>query len=119
MSLKIAICMALAIPALAAPHKLGHGKGHGKAIKRVHLGPRPFWLIDQMEDSPLKTKLESCSEMEMKPSAWSISHRGGGTLQFPEETYDSIMAGTRMGAGIQECDVSPIQTSPFCIRENR
>ncbi|KAK0627922.1 PLC-like phosphodiesterase [Immersiella caudata] len=58
-----------------------------------------------MEDSPLKKKLESCAEMEMKPTAWSISHRGGGTLQFPEETYESIMAGTRMGAGIQECDV--------------
>ncbi|KAK0645396.1 PLC-like phosphodiesterase [Cercophora newfieldiana] len=58
-----------------------------------------------MEDGPLKKKLQSCSEMEMKPTAWSISHRGGGTLQFPEETYENIMAGTRMGAGIQECDV--------------
>jgi hypothetical protein len=101
MSSKFAVCMcmALAIPALAAPWPKGPGHGHGKglghsgAIKRIHLGPRPFWLIEQMEDSPLKRKLESCTEMEMRPSAWSISHRGGGTLQFPEETYESIMAG--------------------------
>ncbi|GAB1316791.1 hypothetical protein MFIFM68171_07001 [Madurella fahalii] len=59
-----------------------------------------------MDDGPLKRRLASCSEKEMKPSDWSISHRGGGTLQFPEHTYESIMAGTRMGAGIQECDVT-------------
>lgn len=39
-------------------------------------------------------------------SAWTIGHRGGGTLQFPEETVESTMAGARMGAGILECDVS-------------
>ncbi|KAK3390707.1 PLC-like phosphodiesterase [Podospora didyma] len=59
-----------------------------------------------MEEGPLKKQLASCSEKDIKPSSWSIGHRGGGTLQFPEETYESIMAGSRMGAGIQECDVA-------------
>jgi glycerophosphoryl diester phosphodiesterase len=48
-----------------------------------------------MDDGPLKTKLASCSEKKMKRSDWSISHRGGGTLQFPEHTHGSIMAGVR------------------------
>ncbi|KAH6619089.1 PLC-like phosphodiesterase [Chaetomium sp. MPI-SDFR-AT-0129] len=59
-----------------------------------------------MDEGPLKRKLASCSEKEIKRSEWSIAHRGGGTLQFPEHSHSSIMAGTRMGAGIQECDVT-------------
>ncbi|KAK5660609.1 hypothetical protein OQA88_13173 [Cercophora sp. LCS_1] len=94
--------LALGIPALAAPKP----KPDGSPIKKIHLGPRPFWLVNQMTESPLKRKLESCSETEMRPTAWSISHRGGGTLQFPEHTESSILAGARMGAGIQECDVT-------------
>ncbi len=93
MTLATALCLAsLAIPALAVPG-VTPGAGHSKALKKVHLGPRPFWLIDQMEDGPLKKKLASCSEMDMKPTAFSISHRGGGTLQFPEHTQASILAG--------------------------
>ncbi|KAM7214906.1 PLC-like phosphodiesterase, TIM beta/alpha-barrel-containing domain containing protein [Rhypophila decipiens] len=98
--------IALAGAAFAAPRP---GNQHGqvvKPIKKVSLGPRPYWLVDHLEDGPLKTKLASCADKEMKRSEWSISHRGGGTLQFPEHTFDSILAGTRMGAGIQECDVA-------------
>ncbi|KAK1773074.1 PLC-like phosphodiesterase [Copromyces sp. CBS 386.78] len=103
------LCLAaLSVPALAHPGHGGPGKDETgiKPIKNVQLGPRPYWLVDQMEDSPLKSKLQSCSEKQMRPSRWSIGHRGGGTLQFPEETVASIMAGTRMGAGIEECDVT-------------
>ena len=85
--------LALALPAVALPATGGSRGGHAQAPLRVHLGPRPFWLIDQMAEGPLKTKLTSCSEMEMRPTAWSIAHRGGGTLQFPEGTRDSIVAG--------------------------
>jgi glycerophosphoryl diester phosphodiesterase len=86
---------AIVIPSLAAPHGDGCGSGPGKVtpVKRISLGPRPYWLVDQMDEGPLKTKLASCSEKEMKRSDWSISHRGGGTLQFPEHTHGSIMAG--------------------------
>ncbi|TLS29268.1 hypothetical protein PpBr36_01477 [Pyricularia pennisetigena] len=77
-----------------------------KPITKLQLGPRPYWLIDSLEDSPLKAELEQCKEMEMKPTAWSIGHRGGGTMQIPEHSRESFLAGTRMGAGIQECDVA-------------
>lgn len=77
-----------------------------KPIKKIELGPRPYYLIDTLPEGPLKAKLLSCTEKTMKPSTWSIGHRGGGTLQIPEESRESIMAGTRMGAGIQECDVA-------------
>jgi len=88
--------LSLAGAALGAP-STGTGK-HGnviKPIKRISLGPRPYWLVDHLEEGPLKDKLASCADKEMKPSAWSISHRGGGTLQFPEHTVDSILAGVR------------------------
>lgn len=72
----------------------------------VSLGPRPYYLINNMTDGPLKKKLQSCENGPFSISDWSIGHRGGGTLQFPEETVESTMAGARMGAGILECDVA-------------
>ncbi|EHL01109.1 hypothetical protein M7I_2970 [Glarea lozoyensis 74030] len=57
-----------------------------------------------MDDGPLKSKLESCSEGPFRPTDMSIGHRGA-PLQFPEETSESLLAGARMGAGILECDV--------------
>ncbi len=36
--------------------------GGDHKITNIQLGPRPFWLIDNMEDGPLKEKLASCSE---------------------------------------------------------
>lgn len=77
-----------------------------KPIKKIELGPRPYYLVDNLEPGPLKSKLASCSEMDMKPSTWSIGHRGGAPLQFPEHSKESNLAGARMGAGILECDVS-------------
>ena len=73
---------------------------------RVQVGPRPFYLVDKMSPGPLKRKLEQCSEGPFHKTAFSIGHRGGGTLQFPEHTKESHEAGSRMGAGIQECDVT-------------
>ncbi|TQV97036.1 hypothetical protein V2A60_000314 [Cordyceps javanica] len=75
-------------------------------IKKIELGPRPYYLVESLSAGPLKKKLASCTEMDMKPSTWSIGHRGGGTLLIPEESRESILAGARMGAGIQECDVT-------------
>jgi glycerophosphoryl diester phosphodiesterase len=77
-----------------------------KPIKNIQLGPRPYYLVDSLEDSPLKAKLESCKDLEMKPTDWSIGHRGGGTLMIPEHSKESALAGARMGAGILECDVA-------------
>jgi glycerophosphoryl diester phosphodiesterase len=72
----------------------------------VQLGPRPFFLIDDMEDSRLKRQLQSCSDDTPRTTEFSIGHRGGATLQFPEETREDFEAGIRMGAGIVECDVT-------------
>lgn len=72
---------------------------------RVQLGPRPFYLVDDMDDGALKDKLASCSEKEQQPSDFSIGHRGAA-LQFPEHTKESYEAAARVGAGIIECDVT-------------
>ncbi|KAK4612902.1 Extracellular protein [Fulvia fulva] len=72
----------------------------------VSLGPRPYYLINNMTDGALKTKLDSCKSLDFSVTGFTIGHRGGGTLQFPEETAQSEDAGARMGAGILECDVS-------------
>ncbi|WP_296639742.1 glycerophosphodiester phosphodiesterase family protein [Roseinatronobacter sp.] len=68
-------------------------------------GPRPFYLIDRMEDGPLKDKLASCMAQTPAASKFSIGHRGA-PLQFPEHTRESNIAAARMGAGILECDVT-------------
>lgn len=69
-------------------------------IKQIQLGPRPFYLVDDLEPSPLKDELLKCADRPSKASSWSIGHRGGGTLQFPEHTVQSNLAGARMGAGV-------------------
>ncbi|KAM5350612.1 hypothetical protein ACJ41O_007117 [Fusarium nematophilum] len=95
--------LAVVNPALAAPKPQYNGV---KPIKQIELGPRPYFLVNDMEDGPLKRKLESCSEKSQKPSDWSIGHRGGAALQIPEHSRESNLAGARMGAGILECDVA-------------
>jgi glycerophosphoryl diester phosphodiesterase len=71
----------------------------------VQLGPRPFYLVDDMDDGPLKSELLKCSDGPFRKSDFSIGHRGSG-LQFPEHTKESYEAAARMGAGIIECDVT-------------
>lgn len=71
----------------------------------VELGPRPYYLIDQMADGALKSKLQSCQNMDFKQSDFSIGHRGA-PMMFPEHTVESNVAAARMGAGILECDVT-------------
>jgi len=75
--------------------------------KSTQLGPRPFYLVDQLEDGPLKRELSHCAERieNYEVSGFSIGHRGA-PLQFPEHTKESYLAAARMGAGILECDVT-------------
>ena len=72
----------------------------------AQLGPRPFFLVNDMADSALKTQLQACTQRAVfTRSNWSIGHRGAA-LQFPEHTKESYEAAARMGAGIVECDVT-------------
>jgi len=73
----------------------------------AQLGPRPFYLTDQLGPGPLKDVLTSCADNKQQfvSKKWSIGHRGAA-LQFPEHTVESYRAAARMGAGIIECDVS-------------
>ena len=74
-------------------------------IQNIQLGPRPFFLVSQMNNSPLKRKLQSCTNGPFKKSDFSIGHRGAA-LMFPEHTVESYEAAARMGAGVVECDVT-------------
>jgi len=76
---------------------------HAKKVARV--GPRPYYLVEDMDAGALKRKLQSCAENKFKKTDFSIGHRGAG-MQFPEHTRESYEAAARMGAGIVECDVT-------------
>lgn len=73
--------------------------------QEIQLGPRPFYLVDQMEESPLKDRLEACIGNPVTRSLFSIAHRGA-PLQFPEHSREGYIAAAHMGAGIIECDVA-------------
>lgn len=71
----------------------------------IQLGPRPFYLVDDMDRSRLKKKLKSCEAGPFYKTDFSIGHRGA-PMQFPEHTKESYIAAAKMGAGILECDVT-------------
>ncbi|MDF2620086.1 MAG: glycerophosphoryl diester phosphodiesterase [Xanthobacteraceae bacterium] len=70
----------------------------------AELGPRPFYLVEQMKDGPLKDELAKCKG-PFTTKNFSISHRGA-PLQFPEHTREGYLAAARMGAGVMECDIA-------------
>lgn len=76
-----------------------------QTVENVEFGPRPYYLIDRMEEGALKDKLTQCMGQEGEISLFSIGHRGA-PMQFPEHTVESNVAAARMGAGILECDVT-------------
>ncbi|MBW4934785.1 glycerophosphodiester phosphodiesterase family protein [Marinobacter sp. F4206] len=81
---------------------LKHGaNGHDT----IEIGPRPFWLVEDMDEGPLKERLQACGTKHLKRTGFSIGHRGA-PLQFPEHTLESYVAAAKMGAGIVECDVA-------------
>ena len=82
-----------------------HHQTQAGAELPVQLGPRPFHLVRDMDDSVLKDKLSSCAKGPFTKTDFSIGHRGA-PLQFPEHTVESYRAAARMGAGIIECDVT-------------
>lgn len=76
-------------------------------VTSTQLGPRPFYLVDELAEGELKAELAACAARRHSyvPADFSIGHRGA-PLQFPEHTRESYLAAARMGAGILECDVT-------------
>ncbi|MBL8277741.1 MAG: glycerophosphodiester phosphodiesterase [Pelomonas sp.] len=97
---------ALTLAACVSAPALAHDRERDGAVP-VQLGPRPFFLVNDMADSPLKKRLQHCAATResYRPTLFSIGHRGAA-LQFPEHTKESYEAAARMGAGIVECDVT-------------
>ena len=81
--------------------------GFAVQAEPIQLGPRPYFLVNDMRAGPLKDELQACarSRETFHASDFSIGHRGA-PLQFPEHTVQSYQAAARMGAGIIECDVT-------------
>jgi glycerophosphoryl diester phosphodiesterase len=102
----LAVCLACLFVQDIAEAGDDDGQRHGRsADSSVQLGPRPFFLVQGMDASPLKSKLLKCQSGPFRRTDFSIAHRGAA-LQFPEHTKESYEAGARMGAGIVECDVT-------------
>jgi glycerophosphoryl diester phosphodiesterase len=105
--LKLALVATAALaPVLALADRDGGDHHQSRDASSVQLGPRPFFLVNDMADSPLKQRLLACAKRDsFQPSQFSIGHRGAA-LQFPEHTKESYEAAARTGAGIVECDVT-------------
>lgn len=86
-------------------------------VNSTQLGPRPFYLVDELRPGRLKRELAACaaSVRNYKPQDFSIGHRGAA-LQFPEHTAESYAAAARSGAGIIECDVTFTQDKALVCR---
>ncbi len=84
----------------------------------VSVGPRPSYLVGQMQDSDLKTQLAQCTNKTMYRHDFSIGHRGAA-MQFPEHTKESYQAAIDSGAGIVECDVTFTQDKELVCRHSQ
>lgn len=102
----------LLLPALA------HADRAPSPRRNVQLGPRPYYLVDDLPPGELKNRLQRCSEGPFSKSDFSIGHRGAA-LQFPEHTRESYEAAARMGAGILECDVTFTEDRELVCRHSQ
>ncbi|MGC1510344.1 glycerophosphodiester phosphodiesterase family protein [Ketobacter sp.] len=84
----------------------------------VQLGPRPTYLVNDMDAGTLKTALKQCENRSFYKTDFSIGHRGA-PLQFPEHTKESYEAAASMGAGIIECDVTFTKDKQLVCRHSQ
>lgn len=61
----------------------GDNRDQWRSDESVQLGPRPFYLVEGMDDSELKDRLMECRDGQFYRTDFSIGHRGAA-LQFPE-----------------------------------
>ena len=120
----LALCFCTLTPVALADkrgddHDNNRDKQHKRGgVHRVQLGPRPLFLVDDMDDSRLKRELQKCATGPFKKSDFSIGHRGAA-MQFPEHTRESYQAAARMGAGILECDVTFTKDKELVCRHSQ
>ena len=103
----VTLAMALAMAATAGVVPMAQADRDHDHDKHdsVQLGPRPFYLVQGMDEGKLKGRLMQCENGPFYRTDFSIGHRGAA-LQFPEHSDASYRAGAKMGAGIVECDVT-------------
>ena len=118
----LSLCTFISIAACAHnehPHHESYPNSDwGHNTSNVQLGPRPLYLVNDMDESPLKKKLQSCANGPFKKTNFSIGHRGA-PLQFPEHTKESYEAAAKMGAGILECDVTFTKDKQLVCRHSQ
>lgn len=114
------VCLTLSTPAFAHNQEPDDADkySHGQHNNNIQLGPRPFYLVEDMDNSPLKRKLQSCENGPFKKTTFSIAHRGA-PLQFPEHTKESYQAAAKMGAGVVECDVTFTKDKQLVCRHSQ
>lgn len=105
-----------------------HDLFHGHHRAKVSIGPRPYFLINEMDDDPnigfvrpgLKETLQKCvaTLKSFQPSDFVLGHRGA-PLQFPEHSDRSHDAASRMGAGLVECDINLTKDKQLVCRHER
>jgi glycerophosphoryl diester phosphodiesterase len=101
----IASTLLVGLASAAAVPSYGYGGNYGQTKLNIQVGDRPYYLVNDMDEGPLKQKLQSCSEGPFKTSSFVFSHRGAA-LQFPEHSVEGLTAARRQGAGVLECDVA-------------
>ena len=110
--------LGLSLIAPASADENRGGMGDEDNAHSVQLGPRPYFLVDDMSPGKLKSELQSCANGPLKKTDFSIGHRGAA-LQFPEHTKQSYEAAARMGAGIVECDVTFTKDKELVCRHSQ
>ena len=103
--LSAAVFVALGTLALTPMVSAADPAGQTEMTGAVQLGPRPFYLVNDMDEGELKMDLAQCAAGPFEKTDFSIGHRGA-SMQFPEHTRESYEAAARMGAGVVECDVT-------------
>ena len=118
------LCSVALLTVFVSVSAFAHGDKENKYEKykptnsNIQLGPRPYFLVTDMDESPLKKKLQSCINRPVKKTNFSIGHRGA-PLQFPEHTKESYEAAAKMGAGILECDVTFTKDKQLVCRHSQ
>lgn len=119
-TLRIAVAAALSAASLGSALGKPMRLNRPLAVPSAQLGPRPFFLVNDMPEGELKQQLNDCAGtmQHYRTSDFSLAHRGA-PMQFPEHTRESYEAGVRMGAGIVECDVTFTRDKELVCRHSQ